>query len=422
MESVIHSLFLYQWQRKLAALITAALIWFYVNHSITSSKTLSLVPVRVINLPNEQTIPGLLPNGFLSKRATLTLVGARDTIDQLEPGDVEVILDVSNLPADGSVHITKKNLVSLNPNINLGSHVTSVTHPEFFIKLRPLVTEKIPVKIYPPLGEAPKDYIFLDLWPVHFLQTVSGPQEDILKLKNEGLELTFNLNNITKEQLDSLQPADSNDGEVSFLVPEQWKKLQFPFSSHHTELLNDPDAKNLQITFLKEQLLPVKTRLPLSVFYPVKYSASINPETYALAPSPHIQIENHLTLLALPLYVKNVSKPFLDIVKDNMQIDIVAAPLKEREYLEWGVNFIDEAHLENTYVAFLLSHTRWGGSSQIQRSDREKNLRTRFRSYVQNMALYLSPDLKLELQCRLNDGKITVHIPNASFAQETHAH
>src|ERR1051325_7825486 len=150
MESLINSFFFHQWQRKLVALLTATVIWIFVNHSITSSKTIPSVPIRVINLPTDKTIQGLLPNGFLGKRTTLTLNGTKDVIDQLESGDVEVILDVSNLPSDGIVQITKKNLISLNPNLNLPANVTSISHPEFFIKMRPILTEKSPVTIYAP--------------------------------------------------------------------------------------------------------------------------------------------------------------------------------------------------------------------------------------------------------------------------------
>lgn len=415
MESLIHKLFFHQWQRKLVALVTAMVIWIFVSHSITSSKTLPSVPVRVINLPTDQTIQGLLPNGFLSKRTTLTLTGSRDVIDQLEPGDVEIILDVSNLPSDGIVQITKKNLVSLNPNINLPSNVTSISHSEFLIKMRPILTEKIPVTIHPPIGDAPKGYEFLDIWPIHLMQTVSGPQEEVLNLKNQGLEITFNLNDITKEQLDALQGNDLYDDEISFPIPEQWKKVNISFSSRGLENLNDSEANNLQITFLRQQLLPIKHDIPLSVFYPLKYSATINPDTYALSPSSFVQFKNHIPILIVSLYACNVSKLFLEVIKDNFEINIVAVPPTEREFLEWDINFIDETHLEDTYVAFLLSNSKITDSQQTKNRDREKNFRQRFRLYVQNLTLYLSSQYKLELQCKLEDGKIRIHVPNASL-------
>jgi YbbR domain-containing protein len=418
MESLISKLFFHQWQRKFVALLTAIVIWFFVNHSITSSKTIPSVPIRVINLPTDKTIQGLLPNGFLSKRITLTLSGAKDVVDQLEPGDIEIIIDVSNLPSDGIVQITKKNLVSLNPNINLTAHVTSISHPEFMIKMSPLLTEKIPITIHPPTGHAPKGFEFLDIWPIHLTQTVSGPQEEVLKLKNQGLEITFNLDDITNEQLDALQGNGLYD-EVSFSVPDQWKKINIPlFSSRGPQMINDPEAKNLQITFLHQQLLPIKNEIPLHVFYPLKYSASINPDTYGLASSPFIQQQNHLPILTLPLYASNVSKLFLEIVKDSIEIDIVAAPPTEREFLEWDVNFIDETHLEDTYVAFLISNSKMTNSSVHKNRDRETYFRQRFRFYVQHFALYLSSQYKLELQCRLDNGKIRIHIPNASLVNQ----
>jgi hypothetical protein len=412
MESLIHKFFLHQWQRKLVALLTATVIWIFVSHSITSSKIIPSVPIRVINLPNDKTIQGLLPNGFLTKRTTLTLSGTKDVIDQLEPGDVEVILDVSNIPNDGIVQITKKNLISLNPNFNLPKHVTSVSHPEFVIKMSPILTEKIPIIIHPPIGDPPKGYEFLDIWPVKLTQTVSGPQDLVLNLKNQGLELTFNLNDITKEQLDQLQGNELYDDEISFNVPDQWKKVVIPFSTRGPEAINDPEAKTLQLNFLRLRMLPINTELPIHVFYPLKYSDTINPDTYALAASAFVQFKNHLPILTVPLFVSNVSNLFLEIVKDNLQLDIVTAPLTEREKLEWGVSFVDDTHLEDTYVAFLLSNVKPSDSLQNNNREREAHFRNRFRLYVQRFNLYLSPQHKLELESWLEDGKIRVHVPN----------
>ncbi|WP_068468233.1 hypothetical protein [Candidatus Protochlamydia phocaeensis] len=414
MESLINRILLYQWQRKLVALITATVIWIFVSHSITATKTVPFVPVRVINLPPDKTIPGMLPNGFLAKRTALTLSGTKDVIEQLEPGDLEILLDVSNLPNEGIVQITKKNLVSLNPNVNLLKHITSVSHPEFVIKMSAMLTEKIPVLIHHPIGEAPKGYEFLDSWPITLTQTVSGPQEQVLNLKNQGLELTFNLNEITKDQLDALQPNGPYDDEISFYVPDQWKKIVIPFSTRGPEPLNDPEAKYLHLSFLRQQLIPIKNELPIHIFYPIKYSSTINPDTYALASNNFVQMKNQIPVLKVPLFVSNVSKLFLEIVKDNIELEIVTAPKTEREKLEWGVGFIDDSHLEDTYVAFLLSNMKAStGQTQAKTQEREKHFRQRFRNYIQRFTLYLAPHQKLEVDSSLDDKQIRVHIPNA---------
>lgn len=413
MDTLITRLFIHEWQKKCVAVLTALIIWFFVNHSITSNKTIPSVPIKVVNLPVDKTIQGLLPNGFLSKRTTLTVTGTKDVVEQLEPGDLEILLDIGNQPNEGAIQITKKNLVSLNPDINLAHHVTSVAHPEFVLKTSSILTEKIPVTINPPIGEAPKGYEYLDIWPMVLLHTVSGPQEQIIELKKRGLELTFDLKEITKEQLDAIQMSGYDD-EVGFLVPDQWKKIVIPFLSQALEPLNDPEAKNLQINFLKESLIPIKEDIPIQIFYPLKYSSSVNPENYRLAPNDFIQFKNHIPILKFPLFAKYASKLFVDVVKDNLEIQIVAAPKFEREKLEWNIGFIDAPQLEDTYVAFLLSHLKTiGNGSQTKIQDREDHLRQRFRHYVQQFALYITSKRPLELDSSLQDQHIVVHIPNA---------
>jgi len=421
MESLIPSLFLHQWQRKLVALITALVIWVFVSHSITSTVTIPSVPIRIINLPTDKTIHGLLPNGFLAKRASLTLSGTKDVIEQLEPGDLEVILDVSNLPNEGIIQIVKKNLVSLNPNINLSKHITAVSHPEFMIKMSPLVTEKIPVTIYPPTGESPNGYEYLDFWPLILIQTVIGPQEEVLKLKQQGLELTFSLNELTKEQLDSLRSNGTYDDEVTFFIPDQWKKVSIPFSTRGPEPLNDPEAKFLQLNFLRQQFIPLKSEIPIHVLYTLKYSSTINPNTYPLATNNFVDMKNYIPVLKVPLYAKNVSKLFVEIIKDNIEIQIVTAPQTERERLPWDIGFIDDTHLEDAYVAYILSNTKTQtGNTQSLNVEREKHFRLRFREYIQRFSLYLSPKNKLEIESSLEGQQIRIHVPNASL-QQNHA-
>lgn len=418
------SIILHQWQRKLVALFTALFIWFFVNQTIISTKTILSVPIKVINLPNDQTVIGLLPNGFLYKRIALTITGTKDVIEQLEPGDLEVVVDVSNQESEGVLTITKKNLVSLNPNINLAKHITSIDHPQFIIKMSPVLTEDITIRINRPMGEAPNGYEFLDIWPVQLVQKVSGPLEQVMNLKYQGLELTFNLNNVTKEELDALQPSGNYDDVVNYIVPDAWKKITLALPNRPSEMINDPEEKFLHISFLRKQLLPLVNELPIHVFYPLKDSETINPQTYALSLNSFIKMKNEIPVLTVPLFVNNVSKLFLDIVKDNIELEIVTAPKKEREKLEWAVGFVDSAHLEDTFVAFLLSNRGTVARGvNIKTQEREMYFRLRFRSYMQNFTLYLSPQHKLELDSSLDNHHIRVHVLNApQTIQETGDH
>lgn len=414
MENLVKNLFFYQWQRKLVALITATVIWIFVNHTIITTKVIPSVPIKVINLPKDQTVIGLQPNGFLAKRLTLTLTGTKDVIDELEPGDLEVVLDVANRSDEGVLTITKKNLINLNPNINLFNHINSVDHPELIIKMSPVLSEDIPITIHQPIGEAPEGYEFLDLWPISLTQKVTGPQEQVLNLKHEGIELRFNLNDVTKEQLDALQPSGTYEDVIDFMIPDQWKKVKIPCSTRNIEIINDPEAQLLHMSFLRKQFIPLKSHLPILILYPLNNSAAINPQTYALSAGPFVKMNHEIPELTVSLYVNNVSKLFLEIVQDNLQLEIVTAPKTEREKLDWSVGFVDSAHLEDTYVAFLFSNSRSGSRKSTNNQERENFFRQRFRKYMQGFTLYLSPQHQLEIDSSLEEHQIRVHVPNAS--------
>ena len=196
-----------------------------------------------------------------------------------------------------------------------------------------LLTEKIPVTINPPIGSPPDGYEYLDIWPVHLFQTITGPQDLVLQLKNKGIALTFNLNEITEEELDAIKASRQGpyDDEISFPVPANWKLVTIPLHATLQESINDPEAKNLHITFFKNEQILIKGNIPLSIFYPLKYAPTINPETHSLAFNLFVQNDYHIPVLKVPIYAKNVSKLFLDIIKDHLQICIIAAPKSERE-------------------------------------------------------------------------------------------
>lgn len=413
MESLISRLFLHQWQRKLFALLSAIVIWFFVSQSITSSKTIPSVPIRVVNLPNDMTIPGLLPNGFLTKRTTLNLVGTKDIIDHLEPGDIAVILDVSRLPKDGIVQVTKKDLISLNPNINLQTHVTSVSNTEFVIRLSPASTEKIPITILPPKGEAPNGYEFLDIWPQKLFQTVTGPQDVVQNLKQQGLEIEFNLSDITLEQLDSIYAKDPSHDEINFVIPDAWKKV--PGLSSKAEAINDPEAKNLQINFLKPELIPLKEDLPIHLFFPLEFSATINPKTIQVIPSPFNIYKNDILVLTVPLFASKVSKQFLSFVKDHIEINIVCASSTKREYLDWEISLVDVKNLEEAYVAHFMTHLKESGLSHHKMKAKEAYFRDRFRLYSKRLVFLISTAIQLEIVAKITNNALHVEIPHAQI-------
>ncbi len=137
----LHTLFVDNWQRKTISTLLAIFIWFSVNHSLTSTRTVAGVPMRLINIPQGKIVEGLQVDGYLSKKISLSLVGNKDLLDDLTANDLEVVIDMGEKPAEWTGNINKKNLVSVNPDFDLVKGVSRVSHQNFTIRMTPQATE-----------------------------------------------------------------------------------------------------------------------------------------------------------------------------------------------------------------------------------------------------------------------------------------
>lgn len=406
MRTLLLRLFSNNWERKLASFAVALMIWMAVSHTMTMTKVLSNIPVRVINLPTDKTIEGMQVNGLLNKRVTLSVIGLKAGLDEMSSKNLEVIIDAKDKPQEWIANIDKKNLVSLNSECNLSKIVSRVTTTEMIVKQSNLVTEKIPVTVTHPIGEVPKGYQFLDIWPYQLSVTVKGPEDTVKKLKQRGLKLTFNLNDISRAELDALQIGAQSD-EISFLVPDAWKMISLPYLSEAPVEIDDPKAKSLRIDFSRQDLLPIGSSIPVTVFFPPKYSSTINPETYNLTADSFIVKKNGIKVFNAPLYAQGVSKLFLETVKDMIQVVIIAAPKTERETLLWNTQFMYPHELEDRYIAKVLSESS-DELFDVQPHLQEDYLRNRFRSYMNRFRLYTPQNNKLSLKIELKGSSIFV--------------
>ena len=409
MRTLLIRLFIENWHRKLISLILATIIWMVVSHSMTVTKVIPNVPVRVTNLPPDKTIEGMQVDGHLNKRVSLCLNGHRAVLDELSAKDLEVIIDAKDKSQEWIASISEKNLVSLNPNFDPMTMISRVAPIEMIIRQSKLVTEKIPILVTHPIGEAPKGYQFLGAWPYQLSITVHGPEETVKRIKNRGLKLTFNLNEITREELDSLQVPNQGEkaDEVSFFIPDSWKKIALPNLSEVPVEIDDPQAKALRIDFSRQNLLPIGFSIPVTVFFPPKFSNTLNPETYSLATNHFIGKKNGIKLFNVPLYAQGVSRLFLETVKDMIQMVIIAAPKSERETLLWSTQFMYPHDLEDRYVAKVMSESN-DEVFDVQPHLLEDYLRNRFRSYMSRFRLYTPNHTKLSLKIELQANSISV--------------
>lgn len=399
MRSLLYDIFIKNWQRKGISLLLALIIWLVVDQSLTTTKIISNVPVKIIHLNPGKTVEGLQTNGFLSKRITLTLVGSKTTLEDLSANDFEVVIDAADKQDEWVAVITKKNLVSLNPEVDLSKTISRVSSSDFIIRMTKLVTENIPVYITPPIGSPPRGYQFLDVWPYQLTLKVSGPEKEVKQLKARGIPLTFNLNNISKDQLDALevQQNSSKRTEVSFFIPDQWKQVDLSQLSDHPIEIEDPQAKELRIDFIRYSSLPLDRPVPLSLFFPVETLPGINPDNYMLAPNPLIQKMEGVDFLTGPLHVTGVNPLFLEIVQDMFEIVVVAGS----KPLAWSVQFINPRVLEDQFISAMMSDVSDDDVRNLQPSLREDYLRNRFRSYMNRFQLLNADDSKFELNVEL---------------------
>ncbi|HSX11176.1 MAG TPA: hypothetical protein VLF94_05630 [Chlamydiales bacterium] len=409
MKTLIIQLFIENWLRKLISLVLAMIIWIVVSQSMTTTKVVSNIPIRVINIPPEKTIEGMQLNGQLEKRISLSLIGHKAGLETISGKDLEVVIDAKDKTAEWIAKIDQNNLISTNPEFNVDKIISKVLPSEMIVRQCKLVTEKIPVQVTHPIGEAPKGYQFLDVWPYKLYLTVNGPEGVVKGLKSRGLKLTFNLNDITQANLDAIQTAKEGEqsDEVSYFIPDALKKISIPQLSDTPVAIDDPQAKALRLDFSRQNQIQIGFSLPVTVFFPPKYSNTLNPETYTLATNDFIVKKNGIKLFNAPLFAQGVSRLFLDTVKDMIQIVIIATPKAERETLLWNAQFMYPHDLEDRYVAKVMAESN-NEALGVQPHLLESYLRNRFRNYMSQFRIYTPNHNKLSLKIELQANSISV--------------
>jgi hypothetical protein len=404
MNAVIAKIFS-NWPRKLVALILAITIWLVVNQTLISTRTINNVPIRFINLPPGKTLEGIQTNGHLVKKLNLTVTGNKAVIDELSSYDLEIVLDAADKPDEWIGVISKKSLVSLNSEIDLSKVIKRIQYPSFIVRMTNLVTEQIPLIITKPIGEAPRGYQFLDIWPYHLLLTVQGPEDTLKRLKEKELRLTFNLNEVKKSQLDSL---DHDQEVISFFIPDYWKQIKVPSLAELPIPLNDPKAKLLRIDFIRSRFSPLNHSIPVSLFFPTDTLSKLNPDTVQLAESSLVQKVHGQGLLQIPLLINGVGPRFLNLVQNMLQIEVIVMPQAMQKILSWNVQLVNPRQLEDQYVQAFNGELIDPDILLLAPILREEYLRNRFRSYITRLQLFKIDETKLNLFISLENNLITI--------------
>ncbi|MCL6756504.1 MAG: hypothetical protein M3A24_05095 [Candidatus Rhabdochlamydia oedothoracis] len=416
MNAVISKIFS-NWPRKLVALVLAIIIWLIVNQTLISTRTINNVPIRIINLPPEKILEGIQTNGHLIKQLNLTVTGNKTIIDELSSYDLEVVLDATDKPDEFMGTISKKNLSSLNPEIDLSKVIKRVQYPSFIVRMTNLVTEQIPIIITKPIGEAPRGYQFLNIWPYRLLLTVQGPEDTLKRLKEKELRLTLNLNEVKKSQLDALDHGEQE--VISFFVPDYWTQIKVPSLSDVPISIDDPNAKLLRIDFIRSSFSPLNYAIPVSLFFPIETLNKLNPDTVQLAESTLLKKIHGQGVLQIPLLVNGLGPRFLNLIEKMIQIEIIVIPHAKQERLSWNVQLVNPRQLENQYVQAFNGELVDLDILLLAPILREEYLRNRFRSYVNRLLLFKTDETKLNLSISLKKNVITIEEMDSSVSLTT---
>lgn len=405
----LKNLFLHNLPRKLFSLILAIAVWFYVSYSITETRIFPKILVRVVNVPADKTIVGLHPNGTLDKRLSVTLTGKKKLIDRLDRKDFEIVLDAQDKSDEWLVHLDKRNLISRNPDFDFMRDISQVTNTDFILHFSKIASMNVPILFNDMKGDPPDGYQFVDVIPAHLTHLIVGPEEEVRKLREGGLEVTFDLGLITKDELDAIASQNKNGGEISFPVPDSWKKVSIPFLDGIKQELNSAEAKNLHINFLRQEFLPIQGDIPVVVYYPLTTLTTHNPNTCPLKPSSIIEQKGSFHVIHRPLYVSTVSRKFLDIVRDHVEILVISDASAQGQKLRWEVHFVDAQNLEDRYVSKNLEV-----KNEMTNNDRtflvkqEQLLRNRFKEYMSRFKLFEANGIPLTLDINQDSDGITI--------------
>lgn len=350
--------FLHQWERKLISFFLAVIVWLFVNNSMTTTKNIENISVRLINIPLDMTVEGILSNGLLSKKISLCVQGNKSQLSRITSNDLEVILDAEDKSGEWLAPVSIKTVMFLNPNIDFSTVIKRVFPQHIPIHFSRVIKEKIPLIITQPIGETPEGYRFAGVWPYRLSITLSGAEKVIKALKAKGITLTFNLNDIPRSALESQENQHACQDEISYFVPPEWKTLEIPSLSDCSFTIDDPRADELRIDFIRDDLMPIGKPIPINLHFFPKYSSLLNPISYSLAVGKSIRRTDGLYFLDKPLYVKGVSKLFLDLVQDMLEISIFVLPKTERNHLDWSIQLLNPRLLEDRYVSIFISDDR----------------------------------------------------------------
>lgn len=395
-----------QWQRISFSVAAGLFCWWYVHETQITTKSFTDVPVYIQGLPPGKTLGGLRKDGRLMKPFSLTLKGRKKALEMIKPDQIEVLINASGKGDVWKEDVTLSSLRCLNPEIQLSRVINDITYSPLQLRLTTKASRDIPVSILPPSGALPKGYKLIDIWPDQLVQSVEGPEEAVQALTVRKLFLTFDLNRITKQQLERLGEELTPGSEIYFKIPESWKYIELPAPFGESRPLQDPEAENLTFVILKPALLSLDHPLPVRISnlpVPLPSSPILNYELQIAPENGHVQMLNHLPHWVKPIYVEGVSKEFLQTIQSHLEIVVY---IGTKGSIACQVEVANSPKAEEKYVQRLLQ-THFERNTQDEGS-LQKRLTKQFWYYMSQMKFYGPNRHPLEWEVTISGSQLSL--------------
>lgn len=160
---------------KLASLLFAVLLWFYVAgiQSPNEEQTFSDIPVALTELPENS---GLSVISGYDTMVNVTLSGKRSDLMKIKSTDIKPYVDLSGVTHAGEIPLS----ISVKPIS--GVSVAGVNPGMVYAYIDKTTTKSIPVEVDYTGGTTDKDIIIDELIPSQKSITIKGPAETIEKV------------------------------------------------------------------------------------------------------------------------------------------------------------------------------------------------------------------------------------------------
>jgi hypothetical protein len=395
-----------QWQRICFSALAGVFSWWYIHETQISTKVFSDVPIFIQGLPPGKTLGGLRKDGRLMRPFSLTLKGRKKVLETINTDQIEVLINATGKGDVWKEEVTLNSLRCLNPEIQLNRIISEINHPPLQIRLTTKASRDIPVAILPPSGSLPKGYRLIDIWPDQLVQSVEGPEEAVQALTVRKLFLTFDLNRITKQQLERLGEELTPGSEIYFKIPESWKYIELPAPFGESRPLQDPEAENLTLVILKPAMLSLDSPLPIRISplpVPLTNSPILNYELKVTSDELNVQMINHLPHWIKAIYVEGISKEFLQTIQPHLELVVYVGT---KGSITCQVEVANSPRAEQKYIQKLIqTHFERNNHAEMML---QKRLTKQFWYYMSQMKFYGPTRRSLEWEVTLNGSQLSL--------------